>query len=75
MRSSAKRTPLTLVRAKRELDPLPHLPSTMPLEGRRALGTAGPCCGGRWVAGYPCASVLGGEDGRAAAARRRRLKS
>jgi hypothetical protein len=27
------------------------------------LGTAGPCCGERWVAGDPCAPVLGGEDG------------
>jgi len=47
----------------------------MPLEGRRVVGTAGPCCGGLGVAGYPCAPVLGGEDGREAAARRRRLKS
>jgi hypothetical protein len=39
-----------------------------------ARGAAGPCCGGLWVAGYPCAPVLGGEDGRAAAARRRHLR-
>jgi hypothetical protein len=36
---------------------------------------AGPCCGERGNAGDPCAPVLGGEDGREAAARRRRLKS
>ncbi len=30
------------------------------------LGTAGPYCGELWVAGYPCAPVLGGEDGREA---------
>jgi hypothetical protein len=50
---------------KREADPpLPHLLLfTMPLEGRRVVGTAGPCCGGLWVAGDPCAPVLGGEDG------------
>jgi hypothetical protein len=30
-------------------------------------GTAGPCCGGRWVTGYPCGLVLGGEDGPLAA--------
>jgi hypothetical protein len=35
--------------------------STMPLEGRRVVGTAGPCCGGLGIAGYPCVPVLGGE--------------
>jgi hypothetical protein len=35
----------------------------MPLEGRRVVGTAGPCCGGLGDAGDPCAPVLGGEDG------------
>jgi hypothetical protein len=61
-------TLLTLVRAKRELDPLLHLLPTMPLEGRRMLGTAG-----RAAAGW------GLRASRAprwsAAARRRRLKA
>jgi hypothetical protein len=49
---------------EREFDPPSHLSlSTMPLEGRRVLGTAGPCCGELGNAGYPCAPVLGGEDG------------
>jgi hypothetical protein len=47
----------------------------MPLRGRRVVGTAGPCCGALGVVGDPCAPVLGGEDGREAAARRRRLSS
>jgi len=44
-----------------------------PAKGRRAVATAGPCCGEPGDAGDPCAPVLGGEDGREAAARRRRL--
>jgi hypothetical protein len=35
----------------------------MPLEGRRGVGTAGPCCGELGNAGDPCARYLGGEDG------------
>jgi hypothetical protein len=46
----------------------------MPLAGRRVLGMVGPCYGELGNAGYPYAQVLGGEDGREAAAHRRRLK-
>jgi hypothetical protein len=57
-----------------------HLHPSPPLllpcwEGRPRVGTAGPCCGELWVAGYPCARYSAAEDGRAAAARRTRLKS
>jgi hypothetical protein len=63
-------------REARSRSTTPHHTSLVIISARGQArgGTAGPCCGGRWVAGYPCAPVLGGEDGRAAAARRRRLR-
>jgi len=73
-------------RGARSVRPMPRTPTLEPppsfflplpyrhAESGRVVGTAGPCCGGLGNAGDPCAPVLGDEDGREAAARRRRLK-
>jgi hypothetical protein len=51
-------------RVKRAVKPPPFFSSPCSAEkSRRGERRAGSCCGGRWVAGDPCAPVLGGEDG------------